>query len=186
MRTASVLADILRVDHAGETGAVYIYRTQRWVSRWRSPGLRGHLTDLHDDERRHRDIFRAAMTARGIRPCAMLPLWWSGGILLGLITAMLGTRAIHGCTEAVERTVHRHMDDQVAWLDSVDEALAANIALIRDEEVAHLEAARYAQAPERPLWLALLDAGVAAATEMLVWLSTYGASSRMHCLRRTT
>lgn len=171
-----ILRDILRVDHAGEAGAIRIYRTQIAIARRRAPDLLPMLDSALADEIEHRDSFAAAMRARGITPCAMLPLWWSGGALLGAATALLGRDAILTCTEAVERTVHRHMNDQIAWLTPRDAGLAAAIAAIRDQEVDHLDKAIAAKGV-RPRWL---DALVAGSTELLVWLSTYGASRRLH------
>jgi ubiquinone biosynthesis monooxygenase Coq7 len=72
--------------------------------------------------------------------------------------------------------VHGHMNDQIAWLLPRDPELAAAIAAIRDQEVDHLDKAVAAQGA-RPGWL---DALVARSTGLLVWLSTYGASARLH------
>lgn len=178
---ALVLRDILRVDHAGEYGAIRIYRAQIALARWRAPDLVAMLRDALADETRHRDRFDAGLRQRGLRPCDMLPLWGIGGTLLGAGTALLGREAILTCTEAVERTVHRHMDDQVAWLAPREPDLATAIAAIRDEEVDHLLEAQGRRATATPvLWLRMLDTVVAMATELLVWLSTYGASSRLH------
>ncbi len=175
MSDARILADILRVDHAGEVGAIRIYRAQIIVARWRAPHLVAMLEAALRDEIGHRDFFAAALRQRGITPCHMLGFWWSGGALLGATTALLGGDAILTCTEAVERTVHRHMDDQVGWLRTRDAGLAAGLAAIRDEEVDHLTNAQSAGG-KRPRWL---DAIIAMATEILVWLSTYGASARL-------
>ena len=178
---ASVLRDILRVDHAGEYGAIRIYRAQIAIARWRAPDLTAMLRDALGDEMRHRDRFHAGLRERGLRSCDMLPLWGIGGTLLGAGTALLGREAILTCTEAVERTVHRHMDDQVAWLTPHEPELATAIAAIRDEEVDHLHHAQSRRGMTRSIpWLRLLDLIVAASTELLVWLSTYGVSSRLH------
>jgi len=177
---ALVLRDILRVDHAGEYGAIRIYRAQIAIAHWRAPDLVAMLQDALGDETRHRDLFDAGLRERGLRPCDMLPLWGIGGTLLGTGTALLGREAILTCTEAVERTVHRHMDDQVAWLMPREPRLATAIAAIRDEEVDHLHRAQRERGTATAAWLRLLDITVAAATELLVWLSTYGASSRLH------
>jgi ubiquinone biosynthesis monooxygenase Coq7 len=177
---ALVLRDILRVDHAGEYGAIRIYRAQIAIAHWRAPDLVAMLQDALSDETRHRDRFDAGLRERGLRPCDMLPLWGIGGTLLGAGTALLGREAILVCTEAVERTVHRHMDDQVAWLTPREPRLATAIAAIRDEEVDHLHRAQRERGTATAAWLRLLDITVAAATELLVWLSTYGASSRLH------
>jgi len=177
---ALVLRDILRVDHAGEYGAIRIYRAQIAIAHWRAPDLVAMLQDALGDETRHRDLFDAGLRERGLRPCDMLPLWGIGGTLLGTGTALLGREAILTCTEAVERTVHGHMDDQVAWLMPRAPDLATAIAAIRDEEVDHLHRAQRERGTATAAWLRLLDITVAAATELLVWLSTYGASSRLH------
>lgn len=175
MNDAAILRDILRVDHAGETGAIRIYRAQIAVARWRAPDLLPMLEVSLADEIEHRDRFAKAMGQRGIMPCRMLPLWWIGGALLGAVTALLGRNAILTCTEAVERTVHAHMNDQITWLRSHDADLAAAISAIRDQEVSHLDKA-IAAGGARPRWL---DTLVAGSTGLLVWLSTYGASARL-------
>jgi 3-demethoxyubiquinol 3-hydroxylase len=172
----AILRDLLRVDHAGETGAIRIYRAQLVVAQRTAPDLLPMLEAALADEIGHRDCFAEAMRQRGITPCRMLPLWWIGGAILGAGTALLGRDAILSCTEAVERTVHRHMNDQIDWLRARDAELTAILAAIRDQEVEHLDKAVAAQGA-RPRWL---DALVTGATELLVWLSTYGASSRMH------
>jgi ubiquinone biosynthesis monooxygenase Coq7 len=170
-----ILRDILRVDHAGEVGAIRIYRAQVAVARRRAPDLVPVLLESLGDEIGHRDFFAAAMNGRGIVPCRMLGVWWSGGAILGAVTALLGRDAILTCTEAVERTVHRHMNDQILWLASRDADLADGLATIRDQEAGHLNAAR-AAGGRRPRWL---DGAIAAVTEMLVWTSTYGTSARL-------
>jgi len=175
MNDAAILRDILRVDHAGEAGAIRIYRAQIAIARWRAPDLLPMLEAALTDEIEHRERFAMAMRLRGIVSCRMLPLWWTGGALLGAGTALLGRKAILTCTEAVERTVHAHMNDQIAWLMSRDTDLAASIAAIRDQEVEHLNRAVAARGPR----LRSLDVLVAASTELLVWLSTYGASARL-------
>lgn len=178
MNDARVLRDILRVDHAGEAGAIRIYRAQIAGARRVAPDLVPMLEAALADEIGHLDGFREQMQARGIVPCNLLGLWWTGGAMLGWVTSLLGRDAILTCTEAVERTVHRHMDHQVAWLRPRDPHLADLIAVIREEEVAHLAGA-IAAGGTRPRWL---DRIVTASTEALVWVSTYGASARLHRL----
>jgi len=172
---AGILGDILRVDHAGEVGAIRIYRAQIAIARRRAPDLVPVLLESLADEVAHRDFFATSMNNRGVVPCHMLSLWWSGGAILGAVTALLGRDAILTCTEAVERTVHRHMNDQIRWLASRDADLADGLAAIRDQELSHLSAAQ-AAGGRRPRWL---DSMIAAVTEILVWTSTYGASARL-------
>ncbi|RAK64257.1 demethoxyubiquinone hydroxylase family protein [Phenylobacterium kunshanense] len=170
------LADILRVNHAGECGAIRIYTGQRYLARWRSPDLLPFLDQSLRDERGHKDEFAALMKQRGITPCGAIALWGVGGWLPGLATAGLGRSAILICTEAVERTVHAHLQAQLAWLADRDAEVSRAIATIQVEELAHLEGARERR---RSRGGRVLDAFIAKATELLIWISTYGASSRM-------
>lgn len=174
-----LIADILRVDHAGEFGAIQIYRAQRSVARWRAPELLEFLDRTLEDERGHRLEFERLMQERGVQQCRALPLWAIGGTLLGASTAIMGRSTILVCTEAVERTVHRHLEDQVAWVSARDGDIATALVRIQAEEMAHLEHVDVGEPNRRSLTLLLLDRLVSTATEALIWTSTYGASSRI-------
>lgn len=177
---ARIVRDILRVDHAGECGAIRIYRGQMAMAKWRAPDLLDFLRETLDDECRHRDAFRQLMHDRAVLPCHMLPVWGIGGTVLGWTTGMLGRAAILVCTEAVERTVHRHLEDQLRWLANRDAGIADTIRIIQVEELNHLHfAIDHAATSRQNPGARLLDRLVAAATEMLIWCSTYGASSRL-------
>jgi 3-demethoxyubiquinol 3-hydroxylase len=105
-------------------------------------------------------------------------LWSWGGWWLGFLTALLGRNAIWVCTEAVEATVHRHLDHQLKYLAGRDPDLAAIIDDIRGEELEHLHHAQAelaASQKNNPL----LSGFIAAATEAVIWLSTWGDSARM-------
>jgi ubiquinone biosynthesis monooxygenase Coq7 len=175
----NLIADILRVDHAGEFGAIQIYRAQRRVARWRAPELLEFLERTLEDERGHRLEFERLMQERGVQQCRALPLWAIGGSLLGASTAIMGRSAILICTEAVERTVHRHLQDQVAWVSARDGEIATALVRIQAEEMAHLEHVDVGEPNRRSSTLFLLDRLVSTATEALIWTSTYGASSRI-------
>jgi ubiquinone biosynthesis monooxygenase Coq7 len=175
--SSSTLADILRVNHAGESGAIQIYTGQRTLARWRAPDLLPFLDQALHDERGHRGEFARLMKERRITPCALLGLWGAGGWLLGLATGTLGRSAILVCTISVERTVHRHLNDQLVWLADRDAEISSAIKLIQVEEMAHLEGAREKSLRTRGPILTL-DRSISWATEVLIWLSTYGASTR--------
>ncbi|HEY0107278.1 MAG TPA: demethoxyubiquinone hydroxylase family protein [Rhizomicrobium sp.] len=169
---------ILRVNYAGEYGAIRIYGAQIAVARWLSPAAAPFLEETVRHERRHADAFRGLMSSRATRPCAMTPFWGIGGSLLGLLTGLCGANAMMVCTEAVERTVHAHLNTQLAFLDGRDGELGRTIASIRDEEVGHHDEAQ-ARQTARGAGLRLLDAAVAGLTCTLIWCSTYGALTRM-------
>jgi ubiquinone biosynthesis monooxygenase Coq7 len=129
---------ILRVNDAGERGGVAMYQAQMAVARWRCPELLDFLQRTRDHEADHARRFRALMPTRGAKVCRLPWVWTLGGAALGLITALLGPRAVCLCTEAVERSVHAHLDDQLQWLIRHDAELAAVVRFVRDEEAEHL------------------------------------------------
>lgn len=137
------LAEILRVDHAGELGAVHIYRGQRAVL----GAGRGHertaaqLAEMEGHEAVHLSRFDHLLTEHGVRPTAMTPLWRVAAFALGAGTALLGDKAAHACTEAVESVIEKHYAGQIAELAAKEPELAAELSAFRDDELAHRETA---------------------------------------------
>jgi ubiquinone biosynthesis monooxygenase Coq7 len=179
-RDALTIKRIVRVNHAGEYGAIRIYSAQIAVARRLWPDMVPALGQMLADEIDHCAKFYAAMPARGSRPCRIMQLWSLGGSLLGLLTALMGRQAIWICTAAVEETVHRHLDDQLHFLQSRDAGLHAIINSIHEEELAHLHHAEAQLSGEQKRSLqTVLRSTIAATTETLIWLSTWGDSTRM-------
>ena len=110
-------------------------------------------------------------------------VWSVGGSVLGRATALFGPFGIMVCTAAVERTVHRHLDEQLSYLRGRDDGLAEIVFDVQSEEDAHLAFAEANHNP-RSLLARSLSFVVAVATEILIWISTRGDSSRLEaCLR---
>lgn len=177
-RDALTIARIVRVNHAGEFGAIRIYSAQILVSRWFWPDCVPALSEMLDDERRHWVLFHEAMPARKSRPCRVMHFWSYGGWMLGFLTALLGRQGIWACKAAVEAAVHRHLDDQLHFLEGRDPELSAVILSIRDEEIAHLQHAEQ-QLVARNAALRALRGVISMATDTLIWLSTWGDSTQM-------
>lgn len=176
-QTAKDIANIVKVNHAGEYGAIRIYRAQIAAARICCPDLVPFLSQTLAHEIEHCRKFKDAMPARNTRPCYTMWFWSWGGYVLGLVTALTGRNGIMVCTEAVEEAVHHHMDDQLAYLQGRDEELRTIIESIKVEELEHLH---YAQAHVRHNTLTRLTyKAIYKATDILIWLSTQGASSRM-------
>lgn len=157
--------EMLRVDHAGEYGAVAIYRGQIAVLERRKGAERtvGQLKEMAEQEQEHLDAFDGMLAGERVRPTALSPLWNAAGFALGAVTALLGEKAAHACTEAVETVIEDHYSDQVDELESAgDEELAGKFAKFRDEEAAHRELAEAEgarEAPGYPLLSAAIQAG---------------------------
>ena len=158
------LAEILRVDHAGELGAVHIYRGQRAVFGAAKGGeaISGQLAEMEGHEAKHLEAFDRLLTDRQVRPTLLTPFWRAAGFALGAGTALLGEKAAHACTEAVESVIEEHYAGQIAELKTRDPALAADLAHFRDEELAHRDHAiehGARDAPGYPLLAAAIRAG---------------------------
>jgi ubiquinone biosynthesis monooxygenase Coq7 len=159
---------ILKVNHAGEHGAVNIYRGQRLVSFWRDAALKRELEEFRAHEERHRAIFAAELARRGVRRCRTYWMCGLGGFLLGISTGICGRASIAAVTVAVERVVLRHLEIQLRELDGIDPAAHAAIASILDDERAHHD--RAALEPRQGIfWPRILKPAVSAATEFVIW-----------------
>lgn len=172
----SIAARILRVNHGGEHGAISIYSAQIVAARFRARDLLPFLNEALSHERSHRARFRELMPTREAKPCRMMWIWAVGGGVLGLVTGLFGREAILACTEAVEQTVHRHLDDQIRWASGHDDGLRQVIEDIRAEEIAHI---RYAVDHRAGKGFAWLERIISGATEGLIWVSTRGDSARL-------
>lgn len=132
-------AEILRVDHAGEYAAVHIYRAQRAVFEGRAgrEAVAADMAGMQAQEAVHLARFDALLNAERVRPTVMTPVWRLAALALGTGTALMGEKAAHACTEAVESVIGEHYADQIAELADRDPALAAELSAFRDEELAH-------------------------------------------------
>lgn len=162
-------ARILKVNHAGENGAIHIYAAQALVARLTAPDLVPELLAFKSHEERHRAIFWAELSARGRRRCRSYGLCGWGGWMLGLITGLLGRHAMAATTVAVERVVLRHLHQQIDLLREIDpKATAAIQAIVAEEQAHHDQSASHLQAERR--WLRVLQPVVAWSTEGVIWL----------------
>ncbi len=142
-------ARMLRVDQAGEYGATRIYAGQLAVMGNRAPHS-GEIAHMAEQEAEHRLKFDALISARGVRPTALQPVWAVAGFALGAATALLGPKAAMACTAAIETEIDRHYTAQLDELGTDDPELGAMIRAFRDDERAHLDAALAAGAEQAP------------------------------------
>ncbi|WP_260597686.1 demethoxyubiquinone hydroxylase family protein [Sphingomonas endolithica] len=131
---------MVRVDQAGEFGAVRIYAGQLAVMGDRTPAAR-QIAGMAGQEERHRAFFDAMMARRGVRPTLLAPIWNVAGFALGAVTAAIGPAAAMACTVAVETEIDKHYADQLVTLGDSDPELSVAILDFQAEEVEHREAA---------------------------------------------
>lgn len=146
------IAQMLRVDHAGEMAAVEIYKAQKAVFARvnTNSDIFEQLDHQEKDEIIHKATFDKMLVERGIRPTLMAPIWKPAAWALGTITALMGEKAAHACTAAVEEVIEQHYLSQEAELGDNEAELLATITKFREEEVAHKEDALLHGAKEAP------------------------------------
>lgn len=142
---------MIRVNQAGEFGAIRIYAGQLAVMGDRGPAARA-IAGMAQQEERHRAFFDRMMAERGVRPTLLQPLWHVAGFALGAVTAALGPEAAMACTAAVETEIDRHYSEQLAELGDSDPELSAAIADFRADEVEHRDQAIAAGAENAPAY----------------------------------
>jgi len=158
------LARIIRVDQAGEYGAVRIYQGQRAVLRRNAA-----LKHMEEQEREHLARFNKLAAQHRVRPTLLQPLWHLAGFALGAGTALLGEKAAMACTVAVEDVIEEHYARQEAVLDDQPE-LKATVQQFRAEEIEHKNAA-IEQGAEQAAAYPVLYTAISAGTKLAIWLS---------------
>lgn len=160
---------IVKVNHAGEHGAICIYTGQLMMARLTARQMVREITEFRSHEQRHRAIFCAELQRRGRRRCRSYWFCGIGGFLLGAITGLLGSNAIAATTMAVESVVLRHLENQLTALGSSDPSAAAAIsAILADERQHHDDSASLVQADT--FWPKALTPIVSGSTEAVIWL----------------
>lgn len=165
------LAEMLRVDHAGEYGAVAIYRGQRAVfdALPHKAATAEAVREMEAGEAEHLETFDRLLSERQVRPTLLAPLWNVAGFGLGAATALMGEKAAMACTAAVEDVIEKHYGEQAAALKDSEPELAATIEKFRADEIGHKTAAEEAGAAEAPgysLLSAAIKAGCRAAIKI--------------------
>lgn len=130
------IAQMVRVNHAGEYGAQQIYKGQIAVLGKTDVGPM--LEHMAEQEQEHLQYFENELTQRRVRPTAMEPIWRVAGYALGVGTALMGKEAAMACTEAVEEVIIDHYQEQLDQLaDSEEKDLKKHIQKFKDEEDEH-------------------------------------------------
>jgi ubiquinone biosynthesis monooxygenase Coq7 len=141
---------MIRVDHAGEYGAVRIYEGQLAVLKRRGSTKVETIQHMADQEQRHLKTFDKLVNERRVRPTALEPVWRIAGFALGAATAALGEKAAFACTAAVEEVIDEHYASQIAALEGKDENLKSTVEDFRADEAAHRDEALKQGAEQAP------------------------------------
>lgn len=153
-KTNPRIAEMLRVDHAGEYGAVAIYKGQKAVfgANPKTRHMAEQLQEMQDEEQKHLDAFDRLLIERNVRPTAMTPIWNVAGYGLGVVTALMGEKAAHACTEAVETVIEQHYGAQAKEVAQSEPELAATFREFREDELHHRDIAVEGGAKDAPAY----------------------------------
>lgn len=148
------IAEMLRVDHAGEYAAVAIYRGQQAVfaKNQTTQKIAKQLGEMEEEEQKHLSAFDEMLVARGVRPTALAPVWHAAAYGLGVATALMGEKAAHACTEAVETVIEQHYAEQISDLEGDEQhaELRETFVEFREDELHHRATAVEEGAQEAP------------------------------------
>ena len=162
-------ARMLRVDHAGEYGAVRIYQGQ--LAALGRTSERPKLEEMAEHEREHLRSFEQILPQRRVRPTALLPIWDVAGFALGALSGLAGINAAHRVTAAVEDVISNHYDKQAKEARFAgDTALAETFEKFRDDELEHKSTAEDSGALQSPVPRAV-DAVVKRGCRYAIWAS---------------
>jgi len=133
------IEEFIRVDHAGERGAIKIYEGQLLALKTicKDPNLQKTIEEMRIHEKEHCDFFENEIKKRNIEPTKLLPLWDLIGVSLGFGSTILGKKAAMLCTASVEEVIDGHYKNQIDQLGSDEKELKKKIIKFRKDELHH-------------------------------------------------
>ena len=148
------LEEIIRVDHAGERGAIKIYEGQLLALKTikQDESLKDKIEKMKEQEKEHLEYFEKEIQKRKIKPTYLLPLWDIMGVTLGFGTALLGKKAAMLCTASVEEVIEDHYQNQLKKLGNDEMELKAKIEKFMGDEVDHKNMAYEAGATNKGMY----------------------------------
>ena len=167
-----ILEEIIRVDHAGERGAIKIYEGQLLALKTlkQDEDLKRKIEEMKEHESEHFDYFDKEIQKRNIKPTKLLPLWDLLGVSLGFGTAMLGKKAAMLCTASVEEVIDEHYKNQTYKLKDDEKDLKQKIMKFREDELHHKDIAYDEGATKKGLY-SLLDKVIKTSSRIAITVS---------------
>ena len=134
-----ILEEIIRVDHAGERGAIKIYEGQLLALSTikQDKNLKKIIEEMKEHEKEHLEYFEKEIQKRKMKPTYLLPLWDLMGVSLGFGSALLGKKATLLCTASVEEVIEDHYENQLGKIGEDEKDLKTKIEKFKGDEVNH-------------------------------------------------
>jgi ubiquinone biosynthesis monooxygenase Coq7 len=166
------LEEIIRVDHAGERGAIKIYEGQLLALKTikQDENLKNIVEEMREHEKEHLEYFEKEIQKRKIKPTYMLPLWDIIGVALGFGTVLLGKKATMLCTASVEEVIEKHYENQLKKIGSDEKDLKDKIEKFKSDEINHKNIAYETGATNKGLY-SIMDKIIRTSSKIAITIS---------------
>ena len=166
------LEEIIRVDHAGERGAIKIYEGQLLALKTikQNSSLKETIEEMREHEKEHLEYFEKEIKKRKIKPTHFLPLWDVMGVALGFGSVLLGKKATMLCTASVEEVIENHYQDQIKKLGNDEEELKNKIEKFKKDEIDHKNIAYKSGATNKGLY-SIMDKIIKTSSKIAITIS---------------
>ena len=167
-----ILEEIIRVDHAGERGAIKIYEGQLLALKTikQDETLKDKIEEMREQEKEHLEYFEKEIQKRKIKPTYLLPLWDVMGVALGFGSALLGKRATLLCTASVEEVINEHYNNQLKKLGNDEKDLKKKIEKFKEDEINHKNIAYESGATNKGLY-SIMDKVIRTGSRIAITIS---------------
>ena len=167
-----ILEEIIRVDHAGERGAIKIYEGQLLALKTikQDKILQEKIEEMKEHEKEHLKYFEKEIQKRKIKPTYLLPLWDLMGVTLGFGSALLGKKAAMLCTASVEEVIEDHYQNQLKKLGNDEKDLKEKIKKFKSDEVNHKNIAYDSGATNKGLY-SIMDKVIKTGSKIAITIS---------------
>ena len=166
------LEEFIRVDHAGERGAIKIYEGQLLALNTlvNNDNLKQKIYEMKKHEEEHSNFFDNEIEKRNINPTKLLPLWDLLGLGLGFGSAILGKKAAMLCTASVEEVIDEHYKNQINQIEVDEKDLKEKIIKFRQDELDHKDIAYKEGATKKGLY-SIMDKVIKTGSQIAIKVS---------------
>ena len=167
-----LLEEFIRVDHAGERGAIKIYEGQLLALKtiMKNDELKEKIEEMKVHEQEHADFFDKEIKKRNIKPTKFLPLWDLLGIGLGFGSTILGNKAAMLCTASVEEVIDEHYQSQIDQIQPDEKELKEKIIKFREDELHHKDIA-YKEGATKKGFYSIMDKVIKTGSKIAIVIS---------------
>jgi len=166
------IEEFIRVDHAGERGAIKIYEGQLLALNTivKNDELKEKIKEMQIHEREHSDYFEKEIKKRNIKPTKFLPLWDLLGVGLGFGSTLIGKKAAMLCTASVEEVIDKHYQNQINQLKNDEKELKSKIIKFREDELHHRDIA-YKEGATKEGFYSIMDKIIKTGSKIAIGIS---------------